>query len=112
MNLNITFNWPTGEDSASVEMGQPNVNDKDMEFRVGAVQKERPDRIAWHVSGWVLGDRDMGRVTFRVRRGDKVVVERRKKDGQKTETRTEWNIDDEWPPEARGAALTVVPWYF
>jgi len=111
MNLTINFNWPTGENSASVEMAQPNVNDIDMEFRVGVVPKEHPDKIAWHNSGWVVGDRDMKRVVFRVKQGDKVVVERKKKGEEEIQTRNEWDVNEEWPTEAHGAAMTVVPWY-
>lgn len=112
MNLNITFNWPTGEDSASVELGRPNVNDAGTEFRIGVVHKDHPDKILWHNSGWVVGDRDMEEVKFRVQKGDKVIVDQRKKGTERTETRAKWDINEEWPPEARGAALTVVPWYF
>src|SRR3989344_4400745 len=112
MNLTINFNWPTGEDSASVEVSQPNVNDADTEFRVGVIPKEHSGKIAWHNSGWGVGDRDMERIVFLVKQGDKVLVERRKKGEEKVQTRNEWDINEHWPAEAHDATMTVVPWYF
>ncbi len=112
MNLTINFNWPTGEDSASVEMAGPNLEDANLEFRIGVVPKEHPNKIAWHNAGWTTGDREMEQIVFRVRHGDKVVVERKKKGEERIETRSEWDISAEWPPEAHGSAMTVVPWYF
>ena len=51
-------------------------------------------------------------ITFDVKRGDKVVVERKKKYAEKTETRNMWDIDEEWPAETHGASMTVILWYF
>lgn len=110
MNLSISFNWPLGEDSVAVDFGQPNVNDAEIEFRIGVVPEKYPDKVAWHKSGWVVGSSAMTDIQFLAKRGDTIIVERRKSGMEKVETRNSWNIDEHWPAEAYGASMTVVPW--
>lgn len=110
MNLSIHFNWPP-PDSARVHMGSPNLSDKDWEFRIGVNPKDKKNIIYWVKPGWFVGE-NMKEIIFDVNRGDEVVVERKRKDSDKVETRNTWNIDEHWPAEAHGPSLTIIPWYF
>lgn len=111
MKLSIDFNWPKSN-SAHVSIGMPNIKDKEWDFRIGIVQKDKSDIICWIKPGWFSGDEMEKEITLDVKRGDKVVVERKKKGAEKTETRNTWDIDKEWPLEAHGASMTNIPWYF
>lgn len=110
MNLSITFNWPP-PDHARVSFGTPNIKDKDWEFRIGVVTQEDKDKIYWLKPGWFSGEIEK-EIIFDVERGSKVVVERKRKNAEKAETRNIWDINREWPAEAQGASSTVIPWYF
>lgn len=112
MQLSVHFNWPLGENSANVELGGPNVNDVNIEFRLGVVPGDQPTMVYWHENEWVVGDEEMQDMKVRVKRNDVVIVERRNKDTKEIVSRNTWNIAESWPPEAHGASMTVVPWYF
>lgn len=112
MNLTINYNWPTGENTAQVTLGQPNVNDEVFEYRLGILPHDHQGMVSWNEPEWVLAgemDRD---ISVFVRRADKVVVERRRMGTEEIERIQVWDMDAEWPPEAVGPTLTTVPWYF
>lgn len=108
MRLSIDFNWPPN--SARVSLGAPNVNDIECEFRIGVIPRDQTNKIHWIEPGWFKGDQD-DNVTFDLTRGDKVVVEKRKREDQSEHAKNIWDIDKEWPPEAVGDSFTNVPWY-
>lgn len=112
MNLSIHYNWPIGEDSAHVTLGQENVNDRNMEFRIGLLPEDHPGMVRWYKDGWMLGSDMIRDVSFFAKRGDKIVVERREPSSDNIERIRVWDISEEWPPEAHGPSTTVVPWYF
>jgi hypothetical protein len=109
MNLTITFNWPP--DLAHISVGLPNIKDKEWEFRIGVIPKDKEDKIYWIKPGWFPGE-TKEQITFCVRRNDKVVVERKKRGANKAETRNTWDINEKWPAEAHDLSITYVPWYF
>ena len=112
MNLTISYNWPTGENTAHAMLGMPNVNDEVFEYRLGILPHDHPGMVSWKEPGWVPAtevDRDM---SVFVRREDKVVVERRRIGTHEIERIQEWDINADWPPEANGPTLSTTPWYF
>lgn len=110
MSINILFNWPPGQDSARIILGSPNVNDKEFDFRIGVILKNNADKIYWQKE-WISGE-DIQDIAFNVKRGDKIVVERKQRNKQDSETRNTWDIDKEWPSTATGATSTNTPWNF
>lgn len=108
MRFSVDFNWSPG--SARVSVGEITVKDKDVEFRVGVVQESETDKIYWVKPGWFSGEPEE-EIKFDVKRGDRVVVERRSKGDEKPMTRNIWDIASEWPAEAHGPSFTHVPWY-
>ena len=112
MHLSITFNWPIGQDSASVEIGRPNIVDKEFEFRIGVVVKDRQDKIGWYKAGWLSHQAiENERINFFVKRDDVVIVEKRTINSSGV-SRFEWKIVEKWPSEACGEKLTVIGWDF
>lgn len=101
-----------GRDSAHVTLGQENVNDQNKEFRLGVLPKEHPGKVWWHESGWMrCSETDQDTSTY-VKKGDKVVVERRELGKEEIERMGLWDIAEQWPAEAYGPSTVVVPWYF
>lgn len=112
MRINIQFNWPMGQDAAGVEIGQPNSEDNNIDFRIGVVPKDQHDKIYYQHVGWIYGQQIASNIKFTVSRGDRVVVERRNHGNEEILTTNVWDIDKEWPREAYGPSLTFAPWYF
>jgi hypothetical protein len=112
MKLSIHFNWPLGQNAASIELAGANIEDAKFEFRLGVVPGDQPDMVYWHESEWVTGDRDMSDIRIRVKREDTIVVDRRRRDSDEVISRNKWNVAENWPPEAHGASMTIVPWHF
>lgn len=86
------------------------MEDANFDFRIGLVSKEHPDKVRWHVNDWVSGlDMD---VTLTAVRTDRVVIEKRSKNSSEIDTRTKWDISEEWPAEAQGATMVNSGWTF
>lgn len=111
MNLDIFFNWPPGENSARIDLGIPNVDDSNKEYRVGVMPKGQANMIAWHNAGWIHGEDVHNQFQGRVDRGDKVVVEQRLT-GEDEEVAARLIVDTErdWPAEAEGPTQANVGW--
>ena len=111
MNLSIHFNQFNSGD-AQVSLGSPNTKDEDYEFRIGVVVFVKNDKkVRWAQPEWVVG-KEMKEITFVVKKENKVVVEKRKINSQKIDTRTFWNASKEWPAEAEGSKSVSTPWCF
>lgn len=92
-------------------MGHANVNDRDYEFRLGILPSEHPGKVYWCEPGWVAAEAAQDLSVF-VNQTDKVVVERKRTGTDSIERVRIWDIENEWPAEAVGPSLTVVPWHF
>lgn len=112
MNLYIHFNFPPGENSAFVEMGFPSAEDERIEFRAGVVLEDDCDKIFWHKAGWVPGNEIFRKINFNVKKGDKVVVERRLLGHEGADTRNIWDINDEWLANVSGSNTVIAHWCF
>jgi len=111
MNISILFNWPPGQNSASVSFSGLTVDDIKHEFRVGIIRKNEEDKIYWLKPGWVDAE-NMHEIKFDMQIGEKVVVEKKKKGSKEVLTRNIWDIEEKWPSSAVGSSSTVIPWTF
>jgi len=112
MTLEILFNWPLGLDSARVSFGVPNIEDSKYHYRIGVVLDEEHGKIRYHKSNWISNGEAKKGIVFNVKRGDKVVIERKSKESQDTEARNIFDINKEWPNNAYGSNSVCRLWYF
>jgi hypothetical protein len=112
MQLSISFNWPPGEDSAVVELGQLNIDDKNYQFRIGVAPAESKDKIAWFSEDWFNGDESMPQIKFTVRKVDTIILEKRMVGNSNVDSRNNWKISELWPAEATGPTMVHQGWIF
>ncbi|MFH1171918.1 MAG: hypothetical protein V1778_05295 [bacterium] len=112
MQITISFNWPPATESARVFFGSFNIEDPNFLVKVGVITKADPVHVRWLKAQFL--DNDMlNDLTFDVKRGDKVVVEKYAKENKTTPVGSySWDTGEKWPPEANGGTSTDIPWAF
>jgi hypothetical protein len=111
MQISFHYNWPPAMNSVRISFGLASIQDQDLLFRVGVIEKDDRAKILWIGSGWMLHG-ELSATTFDVERGDTVVVEREDKAADQPQSRTSWDTNEEWPSEAEGGSTTHVPYTF
>lgn len=97
---------------AHATLGQPNVNDESLEYRIGILPHDHPGMVTWKEPGWVPAREFDRETSVFARREDKVVVERRRINEEEIERIKVWDIAADWPMEAVGPTLSTTSWYF
>lgn len=111
MTISILFNWPPSQSSARVSFNGPTVDDLEYEFRAGIIKKDEQDKIYWFKPGWVEA-KNLHEIKFDSLIGEKVIIEKRKKNGKDVLMRHIWDIEEKWPENAGGASSVATSWTF
>lgn len=112
MEATFHYNWPPAMNYVRVTLGPANIKDKGYVFRMGVIKKDDKTKIYWQGGAvWLFHEKVRG-VTFDVKRGDNVVVDKKNIETQNFENRILWDTEKRWPDEASGPSTTVIPYYF
>lgn len=112
MNISFQYNWPPGNQYASVSLGMVTVEDPKFLFRVGLVKKEDKTKVYWQGPEEWMSSEQVSGVKFVAESGDLVVVDKKNKETEEIVMKHRWDTAVEWPPEAHGASSTHVPYDF
>jgi len=110
MDISFQYNWPPGNKFIRVSFGPGNIKDPDYLFRIGVVKEADLRKVYWQgPEEWNTNDQLVA-VKFDAEKGDKIVLDRKDKQTDSINLKHSWDTAEEWPPQAYGGSMTVVPY--
>ncbi len=110
MTIFAHYNAPLDQQSATIGLGMPNVEDSNFMFRVGVIKKAIPNEVRWVLPEWMSMEQAVTTKII-VTREDTVLFDK-KKVGDEKFARNKMDIGSAWPVGATGATSTTVNYLF
>lgn len=110
MTIFAHYNAPLDQQSATIGLGMPNIEDSNFIFRVGIIKKTSPNEVRWVLPEW-MSVQEAVAMKIVVTRDDTVLFDKKRIGGDKF-ARNKLDIGSAWPVDAAGATSTTVNYLF